>query len=68
MSEREPKSTQSFCERWENLPSQSEEIPGVVMCALSLRHLLVGFRLDGVDEVDELDGVLDEEDYDTRGR
>jgi hypothetical protein len=34
------------------------------VCGLSLRHLGVGLRLDGVNEVDELDCVLDEKDGD----
>ena len=36
------------------------------MRGLSLRHLSIWLRLDGVDEVDELDRVLDEEDWKTK--
>jgi hypothetical protein len=43
---------------------ERHEVPSIVVGGLSLRDLDVGFGLDGVDEVDKLDGVLDEEDGD----
>lgn len=34
------------------------------MGTLALRHLIMRLRLDGMDDVGELDGVLNEEDWD----
>jgi len=42
--------------------NQRNEVPKVVVSCLSLGHLLVGLGLDGVNQIGELDGVLDEED------
>jgi hypothetical protein len=42
----------------------AEEIPRAVMSSSSLRDLIVRPRLDCMNEVWELDGILDEEDGD----
>ena len=39
----------------------AEEVPGRVVSSRSLRDLTVTSGLDGVDQVRELDGILDEE-------
>lgn len=39
----------------------AEEVPGRVVSSRSLRDLTVTSGLDGVDQVGELDGILDEE-------
>lgn len=41
---------------------EGHEIPSVVVGSLSLGDFDMGFGLDGVDQVDKLDGILDEED------
>jgi hypothetical protein len=33
------------------------EVPGIVVGSLSLGNLVMRLRLDGVDKVDELDGI-----------
>ena len=43
---------------------QVREVPDIVVCSLSLRNFNIWFRLRGVDQVCELDGVLNEEDWD----
>lgn len=40
---------------------KTHKVPSVVMGSLSRGDLVVRFRLDGVDEVDEFDCILDEE-------
>ena len=40
---------------------EGEEVPEVVVCRLTGRHLVVRFGLDGVDKVGELHGILNEE-------
>ena len=44
--------------------SQADEVPEVVVCCLSSRAVVMGFRLQGVYNVGELDSILDEEDRD----
>lgn len=39
----------------------TEKVPGSVVSSGSLRNLIVGLRLDSVDEIGEKDGILDEE-------
>src|SRR5512141_3114248 len=41
---------------------ERNEIPERVVRGCRLRKAAVGFHLDGMDEVGELDGILDEED------
>ena len=41
--------------------SQADEVPEVVVCCLSSRAVVMGFRLQGVYNVGELDSILDEE-------
>ncbi len=43
---------------------KTHEIPCIVMSRLSLRNLVMRFRLDSVDQVGEFDGMLDEKDGD----
>jgi hypothetical protein len=43
---------------------EGHEIPGIVVGSLSLRDLDMRFGLDGVNQVDKLDSILDEEDGD----
>jgi len=40
---------------------EGEEVPEVVMCRLAGRHLVVRFRLDGVNKIGELHSILHEE-------
>lgn len=40
------------------------EVPEVIVGALSLGDFVIGFWLDAVDKIGELEGVLDEEDGD----
>ena len=40
---------------------KGEEVPEVVVCGLAGRYLVVRLRLDGVNKVGELHGILDEE-------
>ncbi|CIM05109.1 Uncharacterised protein [Salmonella enterica subsp. enterica serovar Typhi] len=42
----------------------SDEIPKSIVRASPLRHFRMWFRLHSVDEVRELDGILDKEDWD----
>lgn len=39
------------------LGMERHEVPGIVVGGLGLGNLLVRFRFDGMDEVDELDGI-----------
>ena len=41
---------------------QGDEVPEGVMGRLPLRHFIVGFRFDGMDEIRKFDGILNEED------
>ncbi len=41
---------------------KGDEIPKSIVGALTLRHFVVGFRLDGMDEIGEFNGVLNEKD------
>lgn len=40
---------------------KADKVPEVVVCALTLRHLIVRLGLDGVNDVREFNRVLDEE-------
>jgi hypothetical protein len=42
----------------------AEEIPSTVVSSSSLRNLTVRLWLDSMDQIRELDGILDEEDWD----
>lgn len=40
----------------------AEEVPSIIMCGGRLWNFVVGGRLDGMDQIGELSGVVDEED------
>ena len=50
----------SHISMWVDLGHERDEIPERVMGARGLRHLVMWLRLDGMHQVGELHGVLDE--------